>query len=119
MRQRIASTDGFQRGTVAALRGAAQATLTGAKTVLLRERDHDPADTPNYAYYLTVTTYTSQTPNPAATLAALLAQKPGGIVLTYHTLAGQDYLTLRTNHATYNDVRTTYASYDAVRTDTP
>jgi len=119
MRQRIASTDGFKRGTRAALIGAAQATLTGAKTVVFRERDHDPADTPNYAYYLTVTTYTAQTPNPAATLAALTAQKPGGIVLTYQTLAGQDYQTLHTNHATYADVRSFYPSYDAVRTDTP
>jgi hypothetical protein len=119
MRQRIESTDGFQRGTPAAIIGAAQATLTGAKTVTLRERDHVSTDTPNYAYYLTVTTYTSQTPNPAATLRAVTAQKPGAIVLTYRTLAGQDYQALHTNHATYAAVRSFYPSYDAVRTDTP
>jgi hypothetical protein len=122
MRARIGSTDGFKRGTPAAMRGAAQATLTGAKTVVFRERDganQGNASSPDYAYYLTAATYTAQTPNPAATHAALLAQKPGGIVLVYNTTAGQDYQTLRTNHATYNAVRTTYPSYDAVRNDTP
>src|SRR4051812_14635550 len=63
-RARIASTDGFKRGTRDALIGAAQATLTGDKTVIFRERDHDNADTPNYAYYLTVLTYANETPVP-------------------------------------------------------
>lgn len=118
-RARIAATDGFRRGTRAALVAAAQATLTGAQTVVFRERDHDHADTPAYAYYLTVKTYVSQTPDSAATLRALLAQKPGAIVLTYSTVNGQDYQALKTNHATYAAVRSYYASYQAVRDDTP
>ena len=61
-RERIAQTDGFKRGTRSALIGALQATLTGTKTVIMRERDHDPADTPNYAYYLSVYTYDDETP---------------------------------------------------------
>jgi hypothetical protein len=121
-RQRIASTAGFKRGTRDALIGAARATLTGAQTVIFRERDgaaqgHPAA--PDYAYYLTVTTYDSQTPNPAATLAALLAQKPGGIVLTYQHTTGQTYQQLHTNHASYAAVKAAYPTYAGVRDDQP
>ena len=119
-RARIASTDGFRRGTRDAMVGAARATLTGVGTVVFRERDgaelgHPAA--PEYAYYLGVRTYSSQTPNPTATLAALMAQKPGGIVLDYRTVAGQDYTSLKTNHATYAAVKAAYRDYAAVVTD--
>jgi hypothetical protein len=118
-RQRIASTDGFRRGTPAAIAGAAAATLTGPKAVVFRERDHDPADTPDYAYYLTVVTYNDQTPDPQATERAILAQKPAGIVLSYRTANGQDYQTLRDNDPTYQAVKDTYADYYGVMLDEP
>jgi len=108
----IASTDGFHRGTRDALIGAAHATLTPPGQVVFRERDGDP-------YYLTVITYTAQTPDPTATLNALLAQKPGGILLTYRTALGQDYSQLRARHATYAAVKAAYTDYNAVRTDIP
>jgi hypothetical protein len=63
-RARIASTDGFKRGTVAAMRGAAQPTLIGSQTLLFRERSGDTAVSPDYAYYLDVTTYANETPWP-------------------------------------------------------
>jgi hypothetical protein len=119
-RARIASTDGFKRGTREALIGAAQATLTGARKVTLRERDGDKALEPiAYAYRLTVTTYASQTPDPAATLAALLAQKPGGLVLEFHTAIGQDYATVKSRFATYAALDAAYPDYLAVATDEP
>jgi Phage tail protein (Tail_P2_I) len=118
-RVRIASTAGFRRGTVAALTAAAAATLTGNKSVFLTERDHDPADTPDYAYYLSVVTYAGQTPDPGMTERALLAQKPGGIVLTYTVVDGQIYDQVRTRFATYADLRAGYPDYQAVWTDTP
>ena len=123
MRARIASTDGFRRGTRAAMVGAAAATLTGAQTVVFRERDGAaqgfPA-APDYAYYVTVRTYAPQTPDPAATLRALLAQKPGGIVLAYDgTATGQIYAQLRDNHVDYAAVNTVYPSYAAARDDMP
>lgn len=118
-RTRIASTDGFRRGTPAAMRAAAEATLTGSRTVVFRERNGDPAITPDYAYYLDVTTYDDQTPDPAATELALLAQKPGGIVLRYRHAPGQDYQSLRDGNASYAAVATNYPSYDAVRLDEP
>jgi hypothetical protein len=121
-RARIASTDGFRRGTAAALIGAAKATLTPPATVIFRERDgagQGNAAAPDYAYYLTVSTYADQTPDPAATLNALLAQKPAGIVLAYRTAVGQDYQQLKTGNATYAAVKAAYADYNAVRTDEP
>lgn len=71
-----------QRGTVQNLIAGAQRTLTGTATVLVFERDTD-------AYHLSVVTRTSETPNSATTLAALIAQKPGGLVLTYAVQAGE------------------------------
>lgn len=113
-RVRIAQTDGFKRGTRNALIGAASATLTDPKTVIFRERDHDPSDTPDYAYYLSVYTYDTQTPNPAATRAALLAQKPAGIVLNYVTITGHDYISVVALHATYASLVTAFADYTAL-----
>lgn len=113
------STDGFKRGTRQAMVGAAAATLTGDKTVVFRERSGDPAVKPEYAYFLDVSTYDSQTPNPTATLAALTAQKPGGIILRYAHHPGQDYQSLKDGNASYAVVKTKYPSYDAARLATP
>ena len=118
-RDRIAATDGFKRGTPAAIKGAAQATLNGNRSVFLNERDHDPADKPDYAYYLTVQTYAGQTPDPAATRNAILAQKPGALILTYICTAGQIYDQVRTRFATYADLEAAYPNYQAVWTDAP
>lgn len=117
-RERVTSTDGFNRGTPAAIIGAARATLTGNRSVFLIERDSTVA-APDYAYYLTVETYRGQTPDPAATQRAILAQKPGGIVLDYRCLDGQTYDQVRTRFATYAALRAAYPNYQAVWTDTP
>jgi hypothetical protein len=119
-RARIASTDGWKRGTPAALRGAVEATLTGGRNVVFRERYHEPpVGDPDGAYYLQVITYANETPDPDATLEALLAQKPGGIVLDYHTVTGQDYQIVKDDWASYAAARTGYASYSAMLLDTP
>jgi hypothetical protein len=110
MRERIASTDGFKRGTPEAIRGAAQATLTGNRTVTFRERD---ANSPDPPYTLEVVTLTGETPNPAATRAAIVAQKPGGIVLNYRTVEGQDWQAVQAK--TWRQARTTYASWRNLR----
>lgn len=111
-RLRIASTDGFKRGTPAAIRGAVEATLTGNRIVYFRERDPNGADPP---YTLEVVTLTAETPDPGATLAALLAQKPGGIVLTYRTVLGQDWQELQQSGNTWRQARTTYATWRDMR----
>lgn len=109
-RERITRTDGFNRGTPDAIRAAAQATLSGNRTVYFRERDGDP-------YALEVVTITRETPDPAATLAALIAQKPGGIVLRYRVVEGLDWQAVHDSGRTWRDVRTDYASWRDLRED--
>lgn len=120
MRARIASTDGFKRGTRTAMIGGAAATLTGNKTVLFTERSGDKVAMPiAYAYYIDVMTYTSQTPDPAATLNALLAQKPGGLVLRYLTSPGQTWGQLKASGKTWAQVKAAYPTWNGVRNDQP
>jgi len=117
-RNRIQSTDGFRRGTLAAMQGAVYPTLTGQKRLFLKERDSTAA-APDYAYHLTAITYSNETPDPTATQNALLAQKPGGIVLTYIVQAGQSYDQLRTRFASYAAVVAAYTDYAALLADEP
>lgn len=51
--------------------------------------------------------------------AALLSQKPAGIVMTYTVLAGQDYQLLLTNHATYALIYSSYTTYNGIVNDAP
>jgi hypothetical protein len=117
-RARIRAVGGWNRGTPASIIAAAQQYLTGAKTVILRERD--PVASPvEPAYGLTVITYTSQTPNSAQVLAALQAQKPAGLLLNYQVKTGQDYQSLYVNHPTYSNVYGSYLTYQGVVVDQP
>lgn len=78
----IGSQPSMHRGTPRSIINAAAATLTGTQTVQLVERyGGDP-------YAIRVVTYTAETPDQAATLAAILRMKPAGIVLTYDVLTG-------------------------------
>jgi len=116
-RARIAATDGFRRGSPAAMVGAAKATLTGSQTVVLRERDGANMGYPNSpesAYCLTVVTYQGQTPDQTATKNAILAQKPGGILLNYLTEVGQDWQTVHDSNASWAAVNTRYATWGDV-----
>jgi hypothetical protein len=104
----IRDVAGFERGTPASLRAAAGLFLTGDKTVYFRERDPTGADPP---YTLEVVTVASETPDAAAVLRALLAQKPGGIVLNYRTVAGWDYQQMTTEGGLYSALATRFTSY--------
>ena len=110
-REWLRSTDGRNRGTPAAIEGAAKSFLTGSKTVLMIERFGGSA------YALQVTTLESETPDPARVEAAIRAQKPAGIVLTYSTISGGDYKTLRDTHTNYADVKATFADYADLRSE--
>lgn len=101
----IAARLGFQRGTPAAIRAAAQATLTGTGTVVFQERLGGDA------YALGVYTLTTETPDVAKTRAAILSQKPGGITLDYSAGAGNTYQAVKVGHATYADVKSAYPDY--------
>lgn len=115
-RQRIQATDGWNRGTPAAIMAAPAPFLTGTKSVLMRER-FDPGAGAD-PYHLQVVTKTSETPDTSTVLAALMAQKPAGIVLHYSTMVGQDFEILWENHASFQAVFTYYATFEGVYTDT-
>jgi hypothetical protein len=89
------------RGTMYAIFRAAQRTLTGSRSVQIKERNgvlgEDDADR------LSVVTYTQETPDPDAVLADLLTVVPADIVLDYQVLSGQ----------TWDDVATAYADWTA------
>lgn len=102
---------GFNRGTLDGIRAATQATLTGTRHVDIYERAGG-------AYRLLVTTWTSQTPDPAATESALRAAVPAGLVVTYEARAGQSLQQLEARVATLGDIETTYSTLQAVQDHT-
>lgn len=75
-RQRIVSPPAFERGTLAGMRAAVSATLTGTRFVRILERNGTP-------YQLAVVSRTPETPDPAASERAARSQKPAGLILTY------------------------------------
>jgi hypothetical protein len=111
-RTRVLETDGRRRGTVGAIVGAARQHLTGTRRVELRERDGSP-------YKLRVITFTAETPDPAKVQAALLEQKPAGLVLTYEVRDGQSYGQAEDRNATYGAARLAYPTYGAARASIP
>lgn len=68
---------GQARGRPQTMIDAARATLTGTRTVRLIERAGGSA------WQIVAITRTTETPDPAATLKALMAEKPGGDLLTH------------------------------------
>jgi hypothetical protein len=90
-------------------RGWRSSSASPSRTVYLTERY-----TAN-AYILAVRTVTAQTPDVAATRAALIAAKPAGLVLDYATVAGQTYDLVRVNFATYAALKAAYPTYEAMR----
>lgn len=76
-----------RRGTPQSIVFAAQQTLTGSKSVTLLERTTS-------AYALTVYTFSTETPDAAATEAAIRAAKPAGLVLTYQSVSPTSYTAL-------------------------
>lgn len=116
-RDRIRSTDGFKRGSIGAIKGAPLPHLTGTKFVQVRERFKPTDPNGDHAYQLYVATKPAETIDAAAVLAALLAQKPAGIVLHYRvTDANTDYEAIDVYHASYADLLVAYATYDAMFT---
>jgi hypothetical protein len=116
-RDRIKSTAGWSRGTVSALQGAISTYLTGTKTFVFRERYDRDNPTIDAPYYLDIVTYTAETPNPAAALQALMAQKPAGIILRYVVLGGQDYAAIKSKYVTYTALKNAYSTYEEMKVD--
>jgi len=80
----------WKRGTVAAIQAAPLPFLTGSQTVIVKERFPDP-------YSLEVMTYANETTDQAKVLAAILSEKPAGLVLTYVVFSGQKAFAMRSS----------------------
>lgn len=106
----VRNAAGFTRGRPASIIAAAQLHLTGDKSVILRERDGSPRTH-------TIITKANETPNPEQTLVDLMEQKPGADIFNLIITGGQDFLTLKNNYATMQDVKTHYATMLDVRSD--
>lgn len=109
-RQRAHAADaaGFRRGTPTALIAAARSRLTGRQQVILVERHNgDP-------YRVLVQTFLPETPDPDAVSAALRAEKPGGVVLTYEVIPGSTWGSFAANHATWDAVVATFPTWTSV-----
>lgn len=72
------------RGRPSTLLAAVQATLTGGKHAVLLERDSS-------AYHGTIEVKVSDCPDPAATRAAIAANKPGMLIIDLAVLSGPSY----------------------------
>lgn len=94
------------RGSLDALKKRVGETLTGAKSVevtcpYLGDENR-----------IAVTTYASQTPDPTATTAAIVAEIPAWMRATIVTnAAGQSYSNMAADYATYSTMTATAKSY--------
>lgn len=113
-REVIGAVYGFRRGTRQAMEAAAALYLTGEKTVHFRERDPDSPDPP---YTLEVVTLDEETPDPAAVERALIALKPGGLVLKYRGVVGWDYQEMTGEGGTYLALKSKFATYYTLTTN--
>jgi hypothetical protein len=108
----IANVGGQRRGTPQALIAAVQPYLTGAKQVILIERDTS-------AYRFILITYASETPDAAAVLAAALRWKPAGLVMEHEVVAGQLIAQVEADFATIGAVEAGYLTVQGVESDIP
>jgi hypothetical protein len=110
----IAEIAGWQRGTPASLTAAARVFLSSEDaTVFFNERlAGDP-------YRLGIVTLAAETPDPALVRAAILAQKPAGILLDYAAIAGQTYRAVLAEVDSYRELRSTWATYRDLSTHLP
>jgi hypothetical protein len=69
------------------------------------------------AWQLQVSTAVDQSPDPDRIEAAIIEQKPAGIILSYNTYNSDDFDALRDTHSDFDDITTTFADFTEVATD--
>ena len=111
-RQAIKDPGGIARGRVATIRAQVQRTLTGTKRIIIRERNPTP-------YSLYIRTIATETPDEDLTRAAILAQKPAGLVLDYDAAVGLTYIDVAADFVTYADLASSGLTYDALAEQLP
>lgn len=99
MREQIKDRPHSKRGRPQAMFQAAQKRLTGNRLVSFIERADGVVDK------VRVITYTSQTPDPAGTLADIQSVTPADVILDYQTLSGQTWQAVKNTYATWNAVK--------------
>jgi len=82
--------------------------LTGNRSVTLFERDTS-------AYHLTVRTFDAETPYPDRVLAALLSQKPAGLVMDYAVSDGLTYDEIAASGRTYDELTGFFPTSDQMK----
>lgn len=117
-RQRLRGMEHLRRGSAAAMRSAATRYLdTGDPDVepyvIFNER------VGGNAWQLAVRTLASQTPDEDQVRAALMEQKPIGIVLTYEAVTDPDYDTVEAAYDDYAEVLASYPTYGHMVVDLP
>lgn len=100
------------RGSATAIQLRVGLTLTGSKTVLITSPYSGSADR------ILVQTFTAETPDTAATEAAVRAEVPAWMRLTYQAIAGQTYSAMAADYATYGDMTTTGKTYSTLASET-
>lgn len=109
-RAQIIAVGGWRRGQVASMLAASKPFLTGTKYSLLVEKYGGDA------YAILYVTHTAETPaDPTAMQAAVIAQKPAGLNITFNNVVGQLWGDVKNNHATWQAVKTAYATWNDVR----
>ncbi len=112
-RYRIKELKAAHRGSPSAIVKAAQQYLIGDQTVIMQER---PAGN---AWRLVIVTYTEETPNEQLVKEAIEEQIPAGIVLEYKVVPGADWLVIRTEYTTWQQVKEAFLTWGGVRLNQP
>lgn len=116
-REWIKDAPNMRRGTLTAIIAAAQRTLTDPRAVSIMERSGDPGQG-NAEDFISVRTYSSQTPDPGAVLQNLLSVVPADIVLDYSAVGGQTWAQAKTNWGpTWQNIRNHYGTWAAILAD--
>jgi hypothetical protein len=101
----------FTRGRPSTMVAAAQNTLTGAKTVVLNQFLGGSSNA------IEITTFTDQTPDPTATINAVMAVMPAWIVPTFSVVAGGTYAALAASHSSYSLMEAAHTTYADIPTN--
>lgn len=109
-RNQIANVGGWYRGSPNSMVNASKPFLSGTKFVQLVERYG------GNAYELLYITHTSETPtDPTAMRAAVVAQKPAGINITFASYVGATWADIKAGYATWQAVKNNFAFWNDVK----
>lgn len=109
-RAQIQAVGGWYRGSVPSMLAAAKPFLSGSKFTQMVERYAGDA------YQILYITHTAETPSdPTAMQAAVIAQKPAGIILTFSNVVGLLWGDVKTEWPTWAAVKANYATWNDVR----